>query len=174
MPQIKAPQQHFGMHHELAPVVERWLNKRGIQFPDLASLVLVATKPQILEREDCAPERNALLSAIATQPDSTIALLAFIRKQLQGHPLSKAKVVRDFLISHNAVVKTKGKFRLISNLTKGDFDSSPDSNIRTLKVSNTLIPVSKLTDGEIAQILRVVSPDDVRKERQRIVGKGKK
>ncbi len=151
----------------MVPEVAHRLRQLGhVIPPELATVVLVAVKPAILERADCEAERKAFNRALAQHPDAVIEALRFVRSRIDFSSKvtakSKAAVVREFLIAHNALIKRRGQLRFIGPLVKRD----------------RLIRVADLTDKEVAAFLSrpgcLVDADSVRKARQRLTGKGTK
>src|SRR5260370_40960054 len=121
MPRPKLQQRAWGVHNVIVPSVEKHLRKLGHVIPaDLPTLVLVAVKPAILLREDCAPERETFIRCLSQEPDITAEILSYVRKALRAKPESKAAVVREFLLAHNEMIKRRGKLQLIHPLAKGD------------------------------------------------------
>ncbi len=143
----------------------------------LTVLAFVGCHPEILaETGWCAFERRVFAFCFARCPDLVLEALQFVRKghaKFLHNSQSKTGIVHEFLLHNNELLKKDGKFMQRATLTGGDYKPG------TFKLSKSIevIPVQKLTDGEIAQFLTrpgiVITTDNVKKARRTLPLKGK-
>jgi hypothetical protein len=151
------------------------------------SVAAVAIHPGILA-EACAEARD-FAGCYKRYPDQVIEALKvgrnFARKLEEQQARSRAKDnetqsgrVKKFLRSTPFLVRKGGQLIRVGNLKPGDF--SPES--KSLLTGSEYVPVSQLTDGEVAKFLTdesrkkfEISTDSVKGARQSLASpKGKK
>jgi hypothetical protein len=146
MPLIKRRQKAYGLHNVIFGETQVKLTNAGIPIPAvLQSLVRVA----------CYPNESRWQSDIAAADEFTrtsralaYLIIAFVTERSQEY--KKRSPVVAFLMNHNCLVLKKGEFHLIN-----DPSLTPKDLVRGTRKDKGIFMVEDLTDGDLAQFLKV-------------------